>query len=64
MPYSPPKRVTIMLSLLILIIGIVLGICGNLGYLGSYSNICVYVGFGLCFLSWLLMWIGVKFRGV
>ena len=66
MGYSPPKKATVMLSFLILIIGIILGICGVLNVIkgGNISDYLIYAGLGLCFLSWLLMWIGVKLRGV
>jgi len=64
MSYSPPTKKTVMLSFICLLIGIVLGILGFLGLVGDLSQIIVYIAFGLCFFAWLLMYIGVRFRGV
>ncbi|MFX1393225.1 MAG: hypothetical protein ACFFAH_06565 [Promethearchaeota archaeon] len=64
MSYSPPTKRTIIISFLLLIIGIVLGLLGFLGLVKGYNDIFIYIGFGLIVLSWLLMYIGVRFRGL
>ena len=69
MPYSPPTKKTVLLSLVCVIIGIILGIIGFLGLFPhsggiDWNQILVYIGFGLTFLSWLLMYLGVVLHGV
>jgi len=58
-----------MLSLLVLLIGIAIGIIefsdgGMSASWGLTSMQVMYIAFGLCFLSWVIMMIGVLFRGV
>ena len=69
MGYSPPTKNTVMLSLFCVLIGIILGILGFLNLIPikggvNWNDILVYIGFGLCFLAWLLMYIGVRLHGV
>ena len=69
MAYSPPTKKTVMFSLICVLLGIILGILGFLNLIPSaggvnWNNIMVYIGFGLCFLAWLLMYIGVRMHGV
>ncbi len=68
MPYSPPTKKTIYLSLFVLLLGIAIGILELSGELsaswGLTSPQVMYIAFGLCFLSWVIMMIGVLFRGV
>jgi len=69
MTYSPPTKKTVMLSLLVLLIGIGIGILefsdGSFSASWGLSSMLVmYIAFGLCFLSWIIMMIGVLFRGV
>jgi len=64
MSYSPPTKRTIMISFLLLVIGIVLAIVGFLGLVKGFNDWLIYIGFGLIILSWILMFIGVRFRGV
>jgi hypothetical protein len=68
MPYSPPTKATVILSLLILLIGIIIGIWEIYDGLSKMVNVSpnyVLLGaFILTFLSWLIMYIGVRLRGV
>ena len=68
MSYSPPTKKTIMFSFLVLLIGLVIGIMeiyDGLGKtLGVPSNYLLLAGFILCFLSWLIIYIGVRVRGL
>lgn len=65
MSYSPPTKRTILISFILLIIGLVLGLIGFLGLVAlGYNRWLTYIGFGLIVLSWLLMYIGVRFRGL
>jgi len=74
MAYSPPKKTTIIYSLIILLIGLILGVIAFLGEattifpfleLFGYTaeEICLLISFALSFLAWLLMFLGVKLRG-
>ncbi|MFX1476836.1 MAG: hypothetical protein ACFFCI_01775 [Promethearchaeota archaeon] len=73
--YSPPKKITIIVSFLLLVLGMVFGIIAFLGYagqwlsflaIGGYSarQVCYVIGFGLCGLAWLLIVLGVMVRGL
>jgi hypothetical protein len=68
MPYSPPTKKTIILSLIILLIGLVIGVWeiydGLSKTVGIDSTYILLIGFILTFLSWLLMYIGVRLRGL
>jgi hypothetical protein len=68
MSYSPPTKKTIMLSFLFLLIGIIIGIWelydGLSTILNINSNYLIIAGFGLVFLSWIIMYIGVRVRGL
>jgi len=69
MAYSPPTKKTVMLSLLVLLIGIGIGIIefsdGSFSASWGLSSMLVmYIAFGLCLLSWIIMMIGVLLRGV
>ncbi|TFG15716.1 MAG: hypothetical protein EU535_01275 [Promethearchaeota archaeon] len=68
MSYSPPTKGTLILSFLILLIGIVIGIWeiydGLSKILGVPSNYILLAGFILTFLSWIIVYIGVRVRGL
>ncbi len=72
MKYSPPTKSTVELSLLILIAGISLVITGyqesikeELYFLDIHANVwCFYGGFLLALLSWLIMYIGIRTKGL
>ncbi len=68
MSYSPPTKKTIMFSFLVLLIGMVIGIWevydGLSATLGVPANYILLAGFILCFLSWLIIYIGVRVRGL
>ncbi len=74
MAYSPPKKTTIIISLIILLIGLILGVLAFLGeattifpFLALFGytaeEICLLISFALSFLAWLLMFLCVKLRG-
>ncbi|MHA1229565.1 MAG: hypothetical protein ACTSRP_00590 [Candidatus Helarchaeota archaeon] len=73
--WSPPSRLTMVLALLVMVVGILLGILGFLDILGrlpadipidisDYNEIFVWLSWLFCFISWIIVFIGVKFRGV
>ena len=69
MRWSPPKKGTVIISLLLEIIGIICGIIGYLALAPLYEGldlnpIIFYLGLGLTFFAWLLMFIGVKYKGI
>ncbi|MBY9005827.1 MAG: hypothetical protein KGD63_03630 [Candidatus Lokiarchaeota archaeon] len=72
MNYSPPTKKTIELSLFILIAGISLVMTGyqeliteDIVFLNININVwCFFGGFLLSLLSWLIMYIGVRARGL
>ena len=68
MSYRPPTKSTIMFSFLVLLIGLVIGIWelyDGLGKtLGVDSTYLILAGFILAFLSWLIIYIGVRVRGL
>ena len=68
MSYSPPTKGTIIFSFLVLLIGLAIGIYeiynGLAKTLGVPSNYLILAGFILAFLSWLIIYIGVRVRGL
>ncbi len=72
MPYSPPKKSTLMLSLLLELLGVILAFSGfldtfapqpvALGY--NMNELCIIIGLILTLISWFIMFLGVKFRGI
>jgi len=65
MPYSPPTKMTIIISLIILIIGFILGLVGlYVPAVKNWSEILVLIGLILCSLAWVLMLLGVLIRGI
>jgi hypothetical protein len=69
MPYSPPTKKTVLISFFVLLIGIAIGIVelsdGSFSASWGLTSMQVmYIAFGLCFLSWIIMMIGVLVRGV
>ncbi|MHA1657758.1 MAG: hypothetical protein ACTSUT_01375 [Promethearchaeota archaeon] len=71
MAYSPPKKATLIMSLILEIIGIIIGLMGLYGYctiipinIGMDINqICVILGFVLTLIGWFILYLGVKLRG-
>ena len=72
--YSPPKKSTVIISLILLLIGIILGVIAFLGEASTLlpflelfgltaEEMCLLICFALSFLAWLLMYLGVKLRG-
>jgi hypothetical protein len=74
MVWSPPKKATVIISFIILLLGIVLFIyllVGEINILpdipiGTFSKTTIYsmISIGLVFLAWLLMLLGVLVRGM
>ena len=68
MSYSPPTKGTLVLSFLILLIGIIIGIWeiydGLSKTINVQSNYILLGGFILTFLSWIIVYIGVRVRGL
>jgi len=75
MPYSPPKKSTILFSFLIMFIGIILGVIGVMGQMSvlipgtiifglDADQLFILIGFLLVIIAWLLMFLGVLFRGI
>ena len=65
MPYSPPTKITIIISFICLIIGFVLGIVGlYVPAVKDWSEILVLIGLILCSIAWVLMLLGVLIRGI
>ncbi len=72
MAYSPPKKTTLIMSLILEIIGIIIGLMGLYGYctiipinIGTQliNEICVILGFVLTLIGWFILYLGVKLRG-
>ncbi|NVM28019.1 MAG: hypothetical protein HWN65_04170 [Candidatus Helarchaeota archaeon] len=66
MGWSPPRKVTVVLTLFIEIFGLLLGLGAHSVFeLGvQLDPIFVIVGFGLCFVGWLVLLLGVMIRGL
>ena len=75
MQYSPPKKSTILFSFLIMFIGIILGVLGVMGQMSvlipgtiifglDADQLFILIGFLLVIIAWLLMFLGVLFRGI
>ncbi|MFX0140447.1 MAG: hypothetical protein ACFFDN_42805 [Candidatus Hodarchaeota archaeon] len=65
MPYSPPTKMTIIISVICLIIGFVLGIVGlYVPAVKDWSEILILIGLILCCIAWVLMFLGVMIRGI
>ena len=72
MPYSPPKKATLIISLIFELLGIIIGLLGLYGYgyllpisLGMNNDtLFVIVGFLLTLIGWLIVYLGVRLRGL
>jgi len=73
--WTPPSKMTMILALLIIIFGIILGIWGLLDLTGqlppdfpinisSYNQILIYISWILSIISWIIIFIGIKMKGV
>ena len=67
MPWRPPKKITIIISLLLEILGLFLGLVA-LGYVPisgfTLEPVFALVGIILCIIGWVLMLIGALVKGV
>lgn len=75
MSYSPPKKITVIISFLLLVLGFLLILsiywipdiynalpAIDIGF--SKIEFYVIVALTLIFLSWLLFFIGIRYRGI
>ncbi|MFX1236524.1 MAG: hypothetical protein ACFFAS_01515 [Promethearchaeota archaeon] len=74
--YSPPKKSTLLVSMVLEIIGLIIGITGAFGQITPYLEtiigpdvinvdlICIITGFILTAIAWFIFYLGVKLRGV
>jgi len=67
MPWSPPKKITLIISLILEILGLLLSLVA-LGFIFiegfSLGPEFALVGTILCIVGWALMLIGALFKGV
>jgi len=65
MPWSPPKKTTIIISLILELVGVLLGVIA-LNYIPGLTLDIIYalIGFLLCLIGWFLMLLGVLFKGI
>jgi hypothetical protein len=67
MGWSPPKKITVVVSLLLLLLGLVLGLAGT-GLiqldLGIDANIMVILAIFVEAIAWALLMAGVLVRGL
>jgi hypothetical protein len=67
MPWSPPKKITLVVSFLLEILGLLLSLVA-LGFVfiegWSLGPEFALIGTILCFIGWILMVIGALFKGV
>lgn len=67
MPWSPPKKITIIIALILEILGLFLSLVasGLLSIEGfNLPPFVAFLGAVLCFIGWILMVIGAVFKGV
>lgn len=64
MPYSPPKKATLILSLIFVLAGIILGLMALYGVVISKNDLYVVIGFGLTLIGWLIVYLGIITRGL
>ncbi len=60
MKTTPPKSITLYLSILIGIIGIILGLAG----LGMGSAIFIFIGLIVTAVAWIILVLSVKLEGL
>ena len=71
MGWSPPKKITVVISLFLLVFGLLFGVVGvgiialpPLTEIFGDNNILILVGLVLVFLAWLIVILGVTIRGL
>ena len=67
MPWSPPKKITIIIALILEILGLFLSLVATgLLYIEGFNlpPFVAFLGAVLCFIGWILMVIGAVFKGV
>jgi len=76
--YSPPKKITLIISFVVELLGIALGVFGALGMIDPYlagigitppvgvsiDLICEITGLIMTAVAWFIVYLGVKLRGV
>ncbi|MHA1341093.1 MAG: hypothetical protein ACTSO2_14055 [Promethearchaeota archaeon] len=74
MPLSPPKKSTVIISLVLIIIGTIISLIGYLDFLpadfinpiqGYTTNqILFFGGFALSAIAWFLFFLGTRLKGI
>ena len=71
MGWSPPKKITVVVSLFLLVFGLLFGVVGvgiialpPLTEIFGDNNILILVGLALMFVAWLVILLGVTIRGI
>jgi len=74
--YSPPKKVTLITSFIVELLGIVLGVWGALGLIDpflisigitplvSIDIVCEITGLIMTAIAWFIFYLDIKLRGV
>ncbi|MBD3229808.1 MAG: hypothetical protein GF329_16620 [Candidatus Lokiarchaeota archaeon] len=68
MPWSPPKKITVIITVILEIIGLILAFLGSLNMIpiiGSmdFNLISNISGYLICFFGWFILLLGVFLRG-
>ncbi len=73
MAWTPPTKFIVILSFIIALAGLILGSMGALLMLDDFPALfedlgpngnAIFIGVLLCFFSWVLMFLGVKLKGL
>jgi len=71
--WTPPSKLALLISMLVMVVGILLGTIGFLDILGilpegfsqfvsGYNQILVWLSWVMCVLSWVITFIAVKIK--
>lgn len=67
MPWSPPRKGTLTLSFILEVLGLIVGLAAyglvQLEALNIDPDYVIY-GLYLCFAGWVLLVLGIRFRGI
>lgn len=73
MAWTPPTKFIVILSFIITLAGLILGSMGAFSMLDDFPRLledldpngnAIFIGVLLCFFSWVLMFLGVKLKGL
>ena len=74
--YSPPKKITLITSFVVEVLGIIMGVFGALGQIDPYligigitpivsiDLVCEITGLIMTAIAWFIFYLGIKLRGV